>query len=187
MSISTINNFLSLAFAPLFVLSLRFVSFEKASSIFAIVLLIYLLVSLKTKQSLKVIGVPAVYFIFVVLAYYFSSMELIKMIPALISASFFALFLNAFLQKHSIVLRMMQTFYKKELSAERKEFIAKSDGYWSAVLLLNTLIQIFFIFYPNELVWAFYSSVGWYLLLFTALILQIVYGEIFLFRSKKNS
>lgn len=184
MNSSKINTFLSLAFAPLFVLGLRFFEFEEVTLAFALFISLYALFALFTRQSLKNLSTPLLYFIAVILAYYYSSIEFVRLIPALISGAFFIFFFNAYLQKKAIVLSMLRRFYKKELEKRKENYIAQSDGYWAFVLFINTLIQLFLVFYDNNDLWAFYSSVGWYILLFFALIIQIVYGNVVLFRER---
>jgi len=185
MNTSSLNTFLSLTFAPLFVLALRFFEFENVALSFTFLMFIYLVFVLITKQNLKSIATPFIYFVLVLIAYYYSSIEFVKLAPTFISGAFFIFFLNAYIQKKSIVLKMMKRFYKKELGETKENYIAQSDGYWAFILFINTLIQLFFVFYDNNALWAFYSSVGWYLLMLFALILQILYGNIFLFREKQ--
>ena len=185
MKASQVNTFISLAFAPLFVLALRFFSFENVALSFAVVLFVYTLFVLLLKESIKTLSTPLIYFLFVLIAYYYVDIAFVKLIPALISAAFFLFFLNAALQKKSIVLQMFRRFSKREIDKNKEAFIAKSDGYWAGVLLLNTLIQLLFLFYGSNNLWAFYSSVGWYILLFAALVLQILYAKIFYQRGGK--
>jgi intracellular septation protein A len=179
MQASQINTFISLAFAPVFVLALRFFSFENVSFVFAVIMFVYTLFILYKKESLKTLSTPLIYFIFVLFAYYYINIAFVKLIPALISGAFFLFFLNAAIQKKSVVLHMFRRFSKREIEKAKEEYIAKSDGYWAGILLLNTLIQLLFLFYGSNEVWAFYSSVGWYVLLFIALVLQILYAKIF--------
>ncbi|MDF1883966.1 hypothetical protein JHD49_08455, partial [Sulfurimonas sp. SAG-AH-194-C21] len=72
-----------------------------------------------------------------------------------------------------------QKFYKKELSNAEKDFIGSSDGYWAIVTLINVLIQVSLIFNEDDVLWAFYSSLGWVIFLASALILQILYGKLY--------
>jgi len=47
------------------------------------------------------------------------------------------------------------------------------------VMGVNTLIHLYVVNFTSDVVWAFYTSVGWYILFFTALISQIVYGKVY--------
>jgi len=179
MSLSNVSTAISLLFPPTFVLFMHFYGFEKVAFAYAIFMFLYLLLSLAMKESLKNISTPLIYFAFVVIAYMLSSMEFIRLIPALISASFFLFFLNGYLQKKELILTTTKKFYNK-LTKQKEEYLAKSDGYWAFVIFLNTIIQVGLVFYDNNELWAFYSSVGWYIFMFLALILQIVYGKFYI-------
>lgn len=178
MSLSNISTAISLLFPPTFVIFMHFYGFERVAFAYAVFMFLYLILSIIMKESLKNISTPLIYFAFVVIAYILSSMEFIRLIPALISASFFLFFLNGYLQKKQIILTMTKKFYNK-LTQQKENYLAKSDGYWAFVILLNTIIQIGLVFYDNNELWAFYSSVGWYIFMFLALIAQIVYGSFY--------
>jgi hypothetical protein len=178
MNFSQVSTIVSLLFPPSFVISMYFFSFEVVAFVYAIVMFIYLVVVWYFSKTLKNVTTPLIYFLFVLTAYMVQSISFVKLIPALISASFFLFFLGAYIQKKEIILKMTKKFYNK-LSEDQEAYIAKGDGYWAFVIFLNTLIQIFLVFYNNNEMWAFYSSVGWYIFLFIALILQIVYGQIY--------
>lgn len=178
MSFSQISTIIALLFPPSFVISMYFFSFEVVAFTYAILMFIYLAVVWYFSKTLKNVTTPLIYFLFVLTAYMVQSISFVKLIPALISASFFLFFLGAYIQKKELILRMTKKFYNK-LSKEQEEYIAKGDGYWAFVIFLNTLIQIFLVFYDNNELWAFYSSIGWYIFLFIALILQIIYGHFY--------
>ena len=101
-----------------------------------------------------------------------------KMIPSLISLFVVFLFLAAVLGEKSLTLTLTKRFYKKELNEKEVEFLSKSDIYWFFVTLLNSAILIYMALYVSNELWATYSSVGWYLYLFFALSLQILYGVV---------
>ena len=99
-----------------------------------------------------------------------------KMVPALFSLLAVALFLASVVRKNSLTLALTRRFYKKELNSKEEAFLAKSDLYWFFVTTLNTFIILFLTLYASNTTWAIYTSIGWYLYLFFALILQILYG-----------
>ncbi len=183
MRLSSVNTAISVLFPPTFVIFMHFFGFEKVALAYAVFMFLYLILSLVMKQDLKTISTPLIYFAFIVLAYLLSSMEFVKLIPALISASFFLFFLNGYLQKKQLILTITKKFYNK-LTEEKEQYIAKSDGYWAFVIFLNTVIQVSLVFYDNNELWAFYSSVGWYIFMFFALFAQIMYGSFYSLRVK---
>lgn len=185
MSISNASTAISILFAPTFVLFMHFYSFEKVAFAYAVFMFLYLLLVLLQKHNLKSASTPLVYFIFIIAAYFFSIIEFIKLIPALISGSFFLLFLNAYIQKKELILSITKKFYKK-MDKDEEQYVGKSDGYWAIVVLINTLIQIILAFEFSNEIWAFYSSVGWYIYMLMALIIQILYGKIYALKVNGN-
>lgn len=177
MSLSNVSTAISLLFPPTFVIFMHFFGFEKVAFAYAIFMFLYLILALSLKHDLRSVSTPLIYFAFVVIAYTLSSMEFIKLIPALISATFFLLFLTAYIQKKELILKTTKKFYNK-LDEKKERFIAKSDGYWALVIFINTTVQIGLVFYDDNELWAFYSSVGWYIFMFIALLIQIGYGKI---------
>ena len=99
-----------------------------------------------------------------------------KMLPAVFSLLAVSLFLTSVVRKNSLTLSLTKRFYKKKLNPKEEVFLAKSDLYWFFVTALNTLIIIYLTFYASNTTWVIYTSVGWYLYLFFALTLQILYG-----------
>ena len=180
MNFSNLGFIISLLFPPSFVICIYYFDFNSVAFAYTLLMFVYLIISLVYKQSLKSISTPLIYFSFVLIAYIFSRIEFVKMIPALISGSFFIFFIFSFLYKKALILTLTKKFYKKELTLAKQKFLASSDGYWSGVMLINTLIQIALVDNDNNELWAFYSSVGWYVYLFIALAFQVLYEKIFI-------
>jgi len=121
---------------------------------------------------------PLLYLIILGVAYYFNDVAFVWFLPVLVSSFFFVLLADAHFRGKKLILQYTQKFYKKELSQREEEYLAKGDAYWMFVTLLNTLLQLFFGLGDNQALWLFYSSVGWYILFFLALVLQVIYGKI---------
>ena len=107
-----------------------------------------------------------------------------KMVPPLFASIFFFLFTAAFFSKKHLVLSFTKRFYKKALDAKEEEYLKGGDAYWMGVTLINTVVLINMGLFADNVTWAVYSSVGWYIYFFSALIVQIVYGKVF-YKSKK--
>ncbi|MCD6173259.1 MAG: hypothetical protein J7J96_05615 [Sulfurimonas sp.] len=185
MNLSKISIVISILFAPSFILLLRYFDFKNVTLLYALFMFAYLVVLIFYKQELKTIFAPIIYFTFLILAYILSSMEFVKIIPALISAIFFLLFLMAYIQKKKLILSFTKKFYKKKLGEEEERYIAHGDGYWAVVTFINTLIQLVLAFYASDSLWAFYSSVGWYIYFFIALFFQIIYGKFYITKANQ--
>lgn len=180
MNLSSFGFIISLLFAPSFVISMHYFDFNSVTFVYTVLMLLYLIISLVYKQNIKSISTPLIYFSFVLIAYIFSRIEFVKMIPALISASFFIVFIFSLIHKKEFILSMTKRFYKKELSDVKEKFLASSDGYWAVIIFINTLIQIALVYAQNNELWALYSSVGWYIFLLIALAFQLLYEKIFI-------
>ena len=126
------------------------------------------------------------FLIVLVVAYYLTDLEIIKIIPALISTLFFLLFLFAYLYDKKMILKFTKKFYKKELNHKEIEYIGYGDGYWAIVTFINSMIQAVLAFYGDSVFWALYSTVGWYLYFFLALILQVAYGKVYVMRREQE-
>lgn len=173
------NNVVSLIFAPLIILSLKFYALDDIALIIVLLSLTWLIfVFYRDGVNIELIT-PAIYFTFALLTFFIESFETIKIVPALISVSFFILFLSAVLEKRGLILYFANRYYKKEIPKEVQQFLAKSDYYWAAVTLVNTLVHLYIFFYADREVWAFYSSIGWYGLFGSALAGNILYGKLF--------
>lgn len=107
----------------------------------------------------------------------------LRLVPAMISSIFFMIFLYAYLHQKEMVLYFTKKFYHKEFSEKEVDYLRSSDLYWVFVTFINTTIQMLMGLYASEMVWVFYSSIGWYIYLFLALVIHIVYGKIFVLRS----
>ncbi len=110
----------------------------------------------------------------------------LRLIPAFISSFFFLFFLNAYIYKKNLILYFTQKFYHKKLTKTELEFLSNSDLYWVGTTLLNTMIQALMGIYADDTLWVFYSSIGWYIYLFIALTVHIVYGKIYALKRGQN-
>ena len=114
------------------------------------------------------------------------SFLMLRLIPAIISLVFFIYFLYAYINNKNLILYFTKKFYHKELSELELEFLSHGDKYWVGVTFLNTIIQATMGIYADNNIWAFYSSIGWYIYLFFALIIQIAYGKIYFLKRVHN-
>jgi len=86
----------------------------------------------------------------------------LKAFPLVMSLIVTFLIYLSYIKKDSMVLKYAKKFIKKEISPEEQRYIQKSTLYWVGVSSVNVIIH-FFLFLSDEVVlWAFYSSIGWY-------------------------
>jgi len=174
-----LSNFLTIIFAPMFVLLIHYFEFRSVVLVYLVFAIVYFIFKYFKKKSYKDMIIPSINIIILSIAYYFSSFQTVKYIPVTLSSIFLLLFIDAHFNKKYMILKFTKRFYHKALNEKEIEFIKKGDGYWVIVMLINTLIHLYIVNFCSDRVWAFYSSVGWYFLFFTALIGQIIYGKVY--------
>jgi uncharacterized membrane protein len=113
--------------------------------------------------------------VFFFFANYFSSVLMVKYIPLVLSLMFMFMFVDSHINKREMVLGFTNRFYKKELKEEELFYLKKGDFYWIWVMFANTIIHLYVVLFCSFNVWAFYSSIGWYVYFFMALFAQIAY------------
>jgi hypothetical protein len=173
------SNILSLLFAPVFVILLHYFEFVWVVRFYLFVAIGFFIYSYIKSDNRRDMLMPSIYLVALSLANYFSSIEVVKFVPVTLSFIFFFLFIDATYRKKHMILGFTQKFYPKRLSKEEEEFVKNGDRYWIVVTGINTLIQIYMIYIDDNILWAFYTSVGWYILFFVSLITQIIYGKVY--------
>ncbi|NPA58856.1 MAG: hypothetical protein GXO30_00105 [Epsilonproteobacteria bacterium] len=177
-----LSNFLNIIFAPAFVVLIHYFEFRSVVLLYLVMAVGFFIYKAVKKSTLRDMMLPTIYVVALSFAYYFSSLESVKYIPVTLSSIFLFLFIDSHFNKKEMVLGFTRQFYKKELSEVEVEYLKKGDGYWVVVMLINTLIHLYVVNFTNDVVWAFYASVGWYILFFVALFAQIIYGKVFYVR-----
>lgn len=171
-------KFANILFAPMFVLLIHYFEFRSVVLLYLVLAILYFVYMYRKKSRYRDILVPSLYVIILSVAYYFSSLETVKYIPVTLSSIFFLMFIDSHVNKKYMILAFTKKFYKKELREIEVEFLKRGDLYWVYVMLINTLIHIYIVNFTSDIVWALYSSVGWYIYFFGALIAQIIYGKV---------
>ena len=176
------SNILSLLYAPLFIILLYNFDFKTvvlAYLCFAVLFFIYRYIK---RERLKDLLLPSFYLVALSSAYFFASFDIVKLIPVAISAVFFVMFVDSYMNKKEFIYESTVRFYPKKLEDWEVKYLKKGDGYWAVVTFINTTIQVFVVIYGNDLVWAFYTSVGWYIFFFVSLASQIIYGKVYAYK-----
>lgn len=109
----------------------------------------------------------------------------LKAFPLTMSIIVTFLIYLSYMKKDSMVLKYAKRFIKKEISAEEQRYIQRSTLYWVGISSVNVIIH-FFLFIGDEVViWAFYSSIGWYSVFIIGGILQFLHRK-FIFLKRIN-
>ncbi len=173
------SNILSILFAPVFVILLHYFAFNDVVKFYFVVSIVFFIYSNHIKKNVRDMLMPTIYLISLAIANYFSSIEVVKFVPVSLSLIFFLLFIDAYINKKYMIFGFTKQFYKKPLSKAEEAFVKNGDFYWVIVTGINTLIQIYVISTGDDILWAFYTSVGWYILFFVSLVTQIIYGKVY--------
>jgi intracellular septation protein A len=174
-----LKNILNLLFAPIFVLLIHYFELKVVVLGYLILAIIYFIYSFIKKQTKKDMIIPTIYVVILSLGYYFSSLQSIKYIPLILSTIFLMMFIDSHFNQKYMILNFTKQFYSKDLSAKEIEFLKHGDLYWVVVMGINTIIHFYVVNYTSDAIWAFYSSIGWYILFFISLIAQIIYGKVY--------
>ncbi len=174
-----LSNILSIAFAPMFVLLIHYFEFKLVVLAYLLLAIGYFIYSIFKKKSYRDMVMPTIYIVAFFIAYYFSSMQSVKYIPVTLSMIFLLLFIDSHYNKKEMILGFTKQFYKKQLSDAEVAFLKNGDIYWVWVMGVNTLIHLYVVNFCSDAFWAFYASVGWYILFFTSLLMQIIYGKVY--------
>jgi len=171
------SSLITLLFAPSFLILIHYFDFKKIVSFYILLSLSFLLYAFFKKKKLEDFILLGIYLLFLGFAYFFVSMEAIKFISIFTAMAFFSLFAEAAIHKKELILKLTQKFYKKELTKGEIIFLKKSDLYWASSIFLYMLIQVIVVFYASDVLWAFFSSAGWYIYFVFILLIQILYGK----------
>ncbi len=174
-----IGNVFTLLFAPSFLILIRFYDFKSVVLLYILLASVTLFTALIKRKKPKEYAVLLIYILLLIPAYFSVSFDIVKFIPAMISMAFFALFAQSAIKKQELIYKFTTKFYKKELSAGERAYLKQGDAYWAFAILLFTIGQIVVSLYASDVVWAFYSSIGWYIYFVVVLALQIVYGKLY--------
>jgi hypothetical protein len=171
------SSVITLLFAPSFLLLIHYFEFQQIVLVFIILSLIFLLYAFIQKKKLEDFIILGIYLVLLIMAYLFSSIETVKFIPVFTTMAFLTLFAEATFHKKELIYTLTKKFYKKEISTQEILYLKKGDLYWTISIFIYMLLQIGLVFFASSEVWAFYSSVGWYIYFLVILGLQIIYGK----------
>jgi intracellular septation protein A len=171
-------KFLNILFAPLFVLLINYFELKDVVLVYFLIAIMYLFYCSIQRKKIVDIAIASMYVLVLGMAYYYSSIKMVKFIPTFLSVLFLIIFLNSHIKKKYMILDFTKIFYKRKLSKEQETFLQRGDLYWVFVMLINTIVHIYIVYNCSENFWAFYASIGWYGLFLSALGAQIIYGKV---------
>ena len=167
------NIIISLIYAPLVFLSLRYFNIELVSIFLFISSCIWFTFTIR--KSYKESLYPVLYILLSIFTYFFKDFLVLKAMPLVISSIFTIIIFISYLNKKSIILYFAKKFSKKEISQKEEKYIHKSTLFWILVSFINIFIHLQIFINPNINFWIFYSSFGWYFLFIFAGIIQYLH------------
>jgi len=114
-------------------------------------------------------------------------MIILKAFPLALSSTITLMMILSYIQKKSIILYFAKKFSKQEIIKEEQEYIHKSTLFWIGVSFINLMIHFnILLSTQNSTFWAFYSSIGWYVLFGLAGVLQYLHRKFIFLKNMEN-
>jgi len=173
------SNVLTLLFAPTFLILIKYFEFKTVSLVYIFLSLLFLFYTYLRKKAFEDFVIITIYLVLLLFAYSLDSFEVVKYIPVFSAMTFCLIFIHSYIKKNEIILKFTTRFYKKELSKGEILFLKEGDLFWAIAIFIYSMLLISLIYYNNDSLWAFFSSIGWYIYFIVVLSIQILYGKIY--------
>lgn len=125
--------------------------------------------------SLKTTFQPIILMLIGVLSVWKNDMTILKSFPLILSLLFFLAFVHAQITKDFFLIKYIEKF--KNLDALEKVYLEKTHLIWIVVTAINVSLHSYFLFYATIEAWTFYTTVGWYILLGSGILFQIIFRK----------
>jgi uncharacterized membrane protein len=101
----------------------------------------------------------------------------LKAFPLTMSIIVTFLIYLSYLRKDSMVLKFAKRFMKKEISQHEQDYIQNSTLFWVGISFVNVIVHFILFMGEDIVIWAFYSSIGWYGVFIIGGILQFLHRK----------
>lgn len=169
------NIILSLIYAPLVFLSLRYFDIQKVSIILFLLSSIWFFLTIR--KSKKEALYPLLYIMISIIAYILDDFLILKAMPIIISITITTILLISYINKKSIILYFAKKLSKKEICKNEQEYIQKSTLFWIIISSINIILHSYVFINENINFWIYYSSIGWYFIFAFAGVLQFLHRK----------
>ncbi len=173
------SSVLTLLFAPTFLILINFFQFKTVVLVYILLSVIVLVYAFAKRKKTEDFVIVAIYFVLLCLAYMSDSFEAVKLIPVFSALTFATIFAYSALKKQEIIYKFTTKFYKKKLDKFEVIYLKQGDSFWAVAIFLYALFLVSLVFFSDDTLWAFFSSVGWYIYFVIVLTLQIIYGKFY--------
>jgi len=109
-------NLITLLFAPSFLILTDYFDFNKLVLAYIIVAIIFMILSIIKKRKAEDYIVISIYLVLLMVAYFSTSLNVVKYIPIFTSMVFVSIFIHATINKTEIIFRFTKKFYTKQRS-----------------------------------------------------------------------
>ena len=151
-------------------------SIEEIGILFIFLALFWLLISYKNISWITIVQ-PIILMIIGIFSFFAKEMVVLKSFPLILSILFFFAFIYAQLSQKFFLLDWIKKF--KSLDEPTTIYLEKTHVLWVVVAFINVSFHSYFLFYGSLESWMFYTTVGWYLLLACAIVMQIAFRKIY--------
>ena len=169
------NLLLSFIYAPLIYLALRHFNIKEVSlTIFGLSLLWFIYTFIKHRRD---IYFPILYLSIAILTFFLEDFLVLKVLPLLITFIITMIMFISYLKGESFIYNFVSRFSKKEFSQKEQAYIHRSTFYWVLLGFVNLGLHLYAFLGENINFWVFYSSIGGYLLLIGAGLIQFLHKK----------
>ena len=173
------SSLLTLLFAPTFLIFIKFFDFQKVVIIYIVISLLFFAYALFKKKKAEDFYVLGIYLSILFIAYFNNDFATVKFIPVLSALAFFAIFAHSVVKKNELIYKFTTRVYKKQLSDGEILFLKQGDLFWSVAIFIYAMFLLSLVYFASDAVWAFSSSIGWYIYFGITLFVQVTYGKMY--------
>lgn len=173
------SSVITLLFAPSFLVLIQYFSFQLIVSIYILLSFIVLVYAFLKRKKAEDFIIISIYLVLLSIAYISNSFQSVKFIPVFSAMTFFTIFAYSSIKKKELIFNFTKKFYKKDLGEAESMFLKDGDKFWAVAILLYAVFLLSLVYYGDDRVWAFFSSVGWYIYFVLTLVTQIIYGKVY--------
>jgi hypothetical protein len=105
------------------------------------------------------------------------SFLILKSFPLTLSSLFFLAFIYAQITHDFFLIKYIGKF--KKLDRKEEKYLQKTHLIWIVVTGINVALHSYFLFYRSTAEWTFYSTIGWYILLASGILFQILFRRFY--------
>ena len=151
-------------------------SIQEMGGFFMLLGAVWLLFQIK-KISLKTAFQPTVLIIVGLVSLQQNDFLILKSFPLILSLLFFFAFIHAQVTKEFFLVKYIEKF--KKLDKKKRLYLEKTHLIWVVITAINVTLHGYFLVFATIEMWTFYTTIGWYILLGSGVLFQIVFRKFY--------